>query len=135
MIHAKKIGLRSKLTRGISPTDTLIRVEKLMLLNPENGHYWLTLDDGQSREFVCVTESVSGGLAVIRGVDDTVPRSFPAGTCISVQWNESALDEFINSRGLPTPIVSPGVYCLQCTTCITINDQGQIVKIDGADSC
>lgn len=104
---------------------------------PEADYCYATLRSHGKFEHVRVLDSSSDTLTVVRGVDNTSPQFWPAGTCVSVEWNPLQLCEYSAACVLGTTptTVDAGVYCLDCDTCITIGDDGRIVAIDGSKSC
>lgn len=139
MLDATKIGRQTALTSSVGIADEVLRIPTgvAAYFNPLDGtHYYATLVDGQRREVVQVTGAVGTELHVRRGQDHTPALAFAGGTCLIVEWNPQQLREFIVGVGQGEPThVSPGVYCLDCTTCIEVNAGGRIVSIDGATSC
>ena len=139
LIDATKINLSTKLSRAISAADQFLYVTPGtgQALKPASGtEYYATLYAGMKREIVRVT-GVSGDIfAVARGEDNTTPLDFPGGTCLVVEWNPAQLCTFVQSclQG-EKPVMSPGTYCLECTTCIDVDAYGRITKIDGVTKC
>lgn len=104
---------------------------------PAGQWYYLSIRFNHRLEVVQVQGLVGGKLQVVRAQDGTSELSWPAGACVAVEWNPQQLREFIEQVGAgaePTG-VSPGTYCLDCTSCLTVNAAGQITRIDGAGGC
>jgi len=139
MLDASKIGRLTKTIEKIAPGDSVLRLQNgvSQYFAPASGaHYYATLVDGHRREIVQVTGGSGTELYISRGQDDTDPLHFPAGTCVIVEWNPAQLCEFmkqcVDGSG---PVISPGTFCLDCTTCITVDAGGRITDIDGAEGC
>lgn len=139
MIAASKIGLSAKLVAPLDIASDFIRLsgDVVAAWIPEDGtYYYATITNGTVREHVKVTGYVSGkGLIVQRAQDNTVVGNFPQGSCINVEWNPQQLLDFLAGRQQTTPQIKPGVYCLGCNTCITLNADGTIKEIQDAISC
>lgn len=140
MLSVRNWGNKSTLALGITATDDYITLapgaEQLFPIST-GEHFYLTLRTETKREVVLVTGGVGRQRQVERGQDGTAIQSFPAGTCIEVEWNPAQLREFVASVRCGTEVtgVSPGTYCLGCTTCITVNAAGQVVSINGSEGC
>ena len=140
MLDIAKWGMTSATVTRLSPAS-----RQLVLPTGVGGqfipaagtHYNLTLRRGNRREVVDVTGGTGDTLFIARGMDHTVPMEWPAGTCVSVEWNPEQLCEFVHDcTGAAQPgIIAPGVYCLDCATCITVDAAGRITNIDGAEKC
>lgn len=104
---------------------------------PAGQWYYLTVRYNQRREVVQVQGLVDGKLQVTRAQDGTSEQSWPAGACVEVEWNPQQLREFLWQVGAGTEPtgVNPGTYCLDCTSCLTVNAAGQITRVDGAGGC
>lgn len=140
MLSVQNWGNKSTLAQGIvAASDKLVLpngAARLFRLSNQT-HYYLTLRNSGRREVVRVVGAFGNELMVERGQDGTLPQVFPPGTCIEVEWNPQQLREFIflvQSTTEPTG-VNPGTYCMDCTTCLTVNAAGQIVNINGAEGC
>ncbi len=133
-------GRTSVLSSAATADDTTLSIapaDAAGLAVAPGTHYYLTLRSGSRREVVRVVGSVATELLVERGQDGTTPQSWPILTCVVVEWNPLQLREFIESIGAGTEPtgVAPGTYCVDCTTCLTINAAGQITAVDGAGGC
>lgn len=137
MIDVSKYGLSTKTSADVNAGDKFIPLPAGLIgaFTPVAGtHYYLTLwGKGTKREVVRVL-SVSGSkLYVDRGVDQTADQDWPAGTCINFDWNPTQLCEMWQACANGTEnVMAPGTYCIECTSCITVNAAGQITDIDGA---
>lgn len=140
MLNVTNWGSETKLYATLDKLDTELQVmphDALRFHVPPGSWYYLTLRRGPRREVVRVVGAVGRTLTVERGQDGTVRQDFEAGTCVSVEWNVAQLREFIEQIGAgaePTG-VAPGTYCLDCTTCIEVNEAGQLVSVNGAGGC
>lgn len=138
-MDVNKIGLSTQLTRALATTDSKVYIKSTdwpALIPTDGTHYYATIyKSGTQREHVLVRGIADGGLLVDRGQDGTVPLNFPYGSCLKVEWNPAQLTEYIEQSGIPTTFASPGVYCLDCTSCLTIDAQGRITNVDGVDKC
>lgn len=140
MIDASKLNLQTKVTRKVSASDRFLYLNTGLgaSFKPVEGtHYYATLYSGVAkREIVLVTAASGDMLEVQRGEDGTLEQEFPAGSCLIVEWNPAQLCEFVQTCVTgESPVMSPGVYCLECNTCITVDAYGRITKIDGVEKC
>lgn len=133
-------GLSTVLSASIQAeaTGLKISVVNAAAFHPAPGtHYYLTLRADGRREVVRVVGAAGTTLVVQRGQDGTAASWWPQGACLSVEWNPQQLREFIEQVGAgtePTGVV-PGTYCLDCTSCLSVNAAGQITSINGAGGC
>lgn len=135
MLNMKNYGYAGRIAAPVSPADSLIRVTPgASFAVPSGDHYYLTIRDGQRREVVRVTRTAGEALAVDRGQDGTLALYWNVGACVEVEWNPQQLREFM-ANNAQSNIMSPGTYCLGCSTCITVNSAGQITSINGEEKC
>ena len=135
MLNMKNYGHVGRIAAPVSPADALIRVTPgASFAVPSGDHYYLTIRDGQRREVVRVTRTAGEALAVDRGQDGTLALYWSVGACVEVEWNPQQLREFVANIA-QSNIMSPGTYCLGCSTCITVNSAGQITSINGEEKC
>jgi hypothetical protein len=137
MIDVTKYGLNTKTSADVSATDKFIPLPAGLIgtFAPVAGtQYYMTLwGKGTSREVVRVLGISGSKIHVDRGIDQTAAQAWPAGTCIGFDWNPSQLCEMWSScSGNPTDVMAPGTYCIECTSCITVDAEGRITNIDGA---
>lgn len=137
MIDVSKYGLSTKTASDVKAGDKFIPLPTGLIgaFTPVAGtQYYLTLwGNGTKREVVRVTGVSGNKIAVDRAIDQTSPQDWPAGTCISFDWNPTQLCEMWQScNGDPNDVMAPGTYCIECTSCITIDASGRITDIDGA---
>lgn len=141
MLDANNVGARGSLPRGISSSDLSI---PRPAANPgqfsigANSHYYLTLRDGSRVERLKVTGMAGNLLAVMRGVDGTTPLSWPAGTCMLIEWNPAQLCEFVQqctNIGPSATGLEAGRYCLTGCTCLDVDSLGRITNIDQGTPC
>lgn len=138
MIDVTKYGLSTKTSSDIKATDKFIPlpVGVAGTFAPTAGtHYYMTLwGKGTNREVVRVVGLSGNKIAVERGIDHTSAQDWPAGTCIGFDWNPTQLCEMWRScNGDPGAVMAPGTYCIECTSCITVDASGRITSIDGAE--
>lgn len=137
MIDVSKYGLNTKISSDVTATDSFIPLPAGLIgtFTPVAGtHYYMTLwGKGTNREVVRVTAVSGNKIVVDRGIDQTAPQAWPAGTCIGFDWNPTQLCEMWSAcgNGLDN-VMAPGTYCIECTSCLTVNATGQITAIDGA---
>lgn len=139
MLKANNFGLRTSNTRVIGASDKEVCIplsdSTKFTLTPSE-YFYITVRNGDHREFMKVVGSDGNKLLVERGVDGTKASSFPKGSCISVDWNPSQLCEFVkNCVGNDKPTVDPQVVCFSCDTCFEIDEGGHIIKVNGGESC
>lgn len=139
MLDASKVGRSTKILARLAVDSLEIRLptgQGPHYRPTEGDHYYATLVDGQRREIVQVTGGAGDRLWIRRAQDGTDSQVWAAGTCLLVEWNAQQLREFIQQtvEG-PEPVLEPGTYCLDCTTCIEIDSFGRIVRVDGAEQC
>lgn len=137
MIDVSKYGLSTKTAADILATDAFIPLPVGLAgaFMPTAGtHYYLTLwGNGTRREVVRVLGIGGNKLRVVRGIDQTRAQAWPSGTCINFDWNPSQFCEMVEScSGGSTAIMAPGIYCIECNSCLTIDAMGRITNIDGA---
>lgn len=139
MIDASKLNLQTKVSRRVASEDKFIYVTPgtgTYFKPVEGTHYYATLYSGATREIVLVTAASGDLLEVTRGEDSTTPHEFASGACLIVEWNPAQLCEFVQSCVAgEKPSMAPGTYCLECTTCITVDAYGRITEIDGVTRC
>lgn len=133
-------GRTTTLSDAVQADDTILPIapaDAAALAVAPGTHYYLTLRNTGRLEVVRVVGSVGNELMVERGQDGTTAQSWPIKTCAVVEWNPQQLREFIDAVGSGTEPsgVAPGTYCLNCTSCLTINAAGQITAVDGAGGC
>lgn len=140
MLAVDKIyGLHTKLGKNLTPTDKTLTVAMgagIQFRAADDGHYYLTLRNGNVREVVKVVGRSGDKLTVERGQDNTVAQTFPTGACVDVEWNPSQLCEFV--QGCMTGDkhkITAGTVCMTCDTCIEYDEGGHIVKVNGAKKC
>jgi len=142
MLNATNIGASAKLAAAITSTQLTLRVPSGTgaTFDPGTGnHFWLTIRSGSSMERVKVIGR-SGDVLTLegRGGDDTTARQWPAGACLSVEWNPAQLCEFIQNcmAGAPAPTgVTPQTVCMASCACIDVGADGRITKITGGQTC
>ena len=137
-MDASKHGLTTKLQASASASDDTLVIPQSdfnQFIPADGDYYYATLYTSTAREIVIVRGVQGGRLRVTRGQDGTTPITLPAGSCLKAEWNPAALREFIASMGQPENTISPGVYCINCTTCLTLSGDGRITNVDGAEQC
>lgn len=140
MLNIKNWGNSGHLGAALSASATVLTLaynDGGKFAVPLGDHYYLTIREGDSREVVRVTASSGTQLVIVRAQDGTTARAFAAGACVAVEWNPQQLREFFTgiATGCEANGVTPGTYCLTCTTCIAVNACGQITSINGAEGC
>lgn len=140
MLTTKNWGYSSKLATSLPLGENEVRLPATDLSHFQvnaGEHYYLTIRQPGRIEVVQVTSSLNGRLQVVRAQDNTQAQYWAAGSCVEVEWNPLQLKEFLEQigRGTPPSGVNPGTYCLDCTTCLTVNGAGQITRVDGAGGC
>lgn len=134
-----KWGLSTKIVGALNTGDTFLKVpsDVLSAWIPASGtQYYATLRSGGQIEHVLVKGYIAGrGLLVARAQDGTTVGNFPAGSCISVEWNPQQLLDFLDNKPDVKPKIQAGVHCIGCNTCLTIEADGTISAINGAESC
>nr|DAN83049.1 MAG TPA: hypothetical protein [Caudoviricetes sp.] len=140
MLNVKPFGNISELSKPISSSDKVITLpmgDVVRFKVPSSDHFYITVRNGSSREFMKVTSVIGDKLHVERGVDDTTALSFPKGSCVKVEWNPSQLCEFVkgcvnveSKKG-----IEPQTICWSCDTCIEIDEGGHIVNVNGSNKC
>ena len=95
-------GFKGSLLKNLQTTDDTLNVTHTAqnALNelPEGDHVYITLrylDRYEVVKFVKDTPLKNGKVPVTRDVLGKGRKNFPAGTCISVDWNSIQLKEFI----------------------------------------
>ena len=140
MLNVSKWSASSKLTNPIGTTDTQLKVnagDGFKFVVPPDDYYYATLRANGVFEHVRVVAVDSDTLVVQRGQDNTVAQSFPANTCIVVEWNPAQLCEYVKQCALnetPTGVI-PGTYCMSCDTCFEIGADGRIKAVNGSTQC
>lgn len=142
MLNPTPLGTSSKLASAITASQTTLRVSAGhgQALDPGAGnHYYLTIRSGTSVERVKVIGR-SGDVLTLegRGTDGTVARAWPAGACLTVEWNPAQLCEFVQNcvAGAAEPTgVEPQTVCMSSCTCIDVGADGRITRISGGASC
>ena len=140
MLNVKPFGNISELSKPISSSDKVITLpmgDGVRFKVPSSDHFYITVRNGSSREFMKVTSVIGDKLHIERGVDDTTALSFPKGSCVKVEWNPSQLCEFVkgcvnveSKKG-----IEPQTICWSCDTCIEIDEGGHIVNVNGSNKC
>lgn len=138
MLNTKVYGQASKLSKSISSTDSIVKVQLhdgLKFIVPEGDYFYATIKSNGIREFVKVIKATGDDLLVVRGEDASTAQSFPTGACIVVEWNPKQLCEYVNQcvNGETVSGIS-GTHCIDCGTCLTL-DGGKITSINGEQSC
>lgn len=135
MLNMSNYGNTGKLAAAVKPEDTQIRVMSGgQFTVPQGDHYYLTIRESGRREVVRVNSTSGGWLTVERAQDGTMAQGFSLSACLEVEWNPQQLREFLDNGQSPN-VISPGVYCLSCNTCITIDSSGRITDVNGAEGC
>lgn len=139
MLKSNNYGLRTSNTRVVGASDKEVSIplsDSVKFQLTPSEYFYITVRNGDQREFMKVTGTDGNKLLVERGVDGTKPTTFQKGSCISVEWNPSQLCEFVkNCVGNNKPVVDPQVICCSCDTCFEIDDGGHIIKVNGGDAC
>jgi hypothetical protein len=142
MLNPASIGLSTKLTEGLSETGLQLRVHAGMVSRFDPGignHVYLTLSHAGATERVKVTGRIGDLLTIEgRGTDNTDARAWPAGTCVTSEWNPLQLCEFIGQcvAGAATPTgVAPQTVCMSSCACIDIGADGRITRVSGNTTC
>jgi hypothetical protein len=141
LLIAGKYGIADNLSDAVNQTqDTLpLPIGHGAQYRPMavGSYFYLTIKGAGKHEVVKVTDCIGDTLYVVRGQDGTLAQSFPDKSCLKVDWNPAQLCEFVQqcTGNTVLPVAHPGTYCLDCTTCITINAQGQITAVNGAAKC
>ena len=141
MLNIAKFGAKATLVNSLNPLEQQITIPSSLATSfalPTAGTYmYATLKYNNTREVVRINSTVNNVLNVTRAIDNTTAQYFPSGTCIEVDWSPIQLCEYVKQcTGAATPTgVTAGVYCLSCTTCLTINAEGRITAVDGEVKC
>ena len=142
MLDVTNYGNTGKLGGAITSTQTvlpLVAGSGALFGLATGTHYWLTIRNGSAIERVKVTARVGETLIVAgRGMDGTTAAAWNAGACLSIEWNPTQLCEFTQQCMAGTPLpsaVTPGTFCLDKCTCITIDASGRITNINKGASC
>lgn len=139
MLDAAKWGLSGKLLDAMPATADHLQVavrDAARYVPAAGTGYYLTLRTGGHVEVVYVTSVVGSKVYVRRGEDDTEVRAWPAGTCVAFEWNPAQLKDFLADQVQgDTPTITPGTYCLNCNTCLTLDASGRITEVNGGSSC
>lgn len=139
MLNVSNYGNSGKLGRTLEPEDTVLVLNgfnNAAFAVPAGDYYYLTLREAGRREVVRVTSAAGASLSVERAQDGTTAQRFTSAACLKVEWNPAQLREFLANAGSGTADnITPGVYCLTCNTCITVNSAGNITAINGSENC
>lgn len=141
MFNVVKWGTRSKLSAGVSPSDTRLSLidghAARFFTGSHDDWYYITVRDGGNYEHMKVVDVRDGYLHVERGQDGTDARQWGAGSCVEVEWNPAQVCEHVRNcvLGFETVGVQPGTYCFTCVTCIDVNKYGQITAIREGTGC
>ena len=142
MLDVTNYGNTGKLGGAVTATQTvlpLVAGTGNLFSLAASTHYWLTIRSGAAMERVKVTARVGDTLVVAgRGMDGTTATAWNANACLSVEWNPTQLCEFVQqcTAGIPLPSsVTPGTFCLDKCTCITVDATGRITNINKGTSC
>lgn len=93
--------VKTTLRAPLRATDTHLQlaIGSGLAFNFTVGDYcYLTLEDRSTHEVVKYTSSgvvVGDNIPVLRGQDGSTPRAFPAGTCVTISWNEAQITDLI----------------------------------------
>lgn len=132
-------GVKTKVGASITANDTEIKVNQgagILFKPADDGHFYLTIRNNNVREVVKVVGRTNDTLTVERGQDGTTPQTFSAGACVEVEWNPSQLCEFVNSCVTGDyHKIKPQTLCVQCGTCLKIDEGGHIVEVNGVKGC
>lgn len=102
----------------------------------DNGHFYATLRNGNTIEFVKVVGRKGDVFTIERGQDGTTAQTFPAGSCVDVEWNPSQLCEFTKQCVTgDSDKIAAGTVCFTCDTCIEYDAGGHIISVNGAKTC
>lgn len=139
-INVSKWSSHSKLAHHIDDKTTDVPVtfgHGLRFRVPDADYFYATIRSHGKYEHVKVLGVSGDTLHVVRGQDDTKAQTWPTEACIEVEWNPAQLCAFTQQcvNGTAPTTVDPGVYCLDCATCITVGDDGRITAIDGEKKC
>lgn len=139
-LNVSKWSAASKLSAPVTGKDMEVRVkygEGLRFKVPSTDWFYATIRSRGKFEHIRVLEVRGDTLHVVRGVDGTDPQDWPVDACVEVEWNPAQVCEFTKQCVLGTTptSVDPGVYCLDCTTCITIGEDGRITAVNGEKKC
>nr|DAK40122.1 MAG TPA: tail fiber protein [Caudoviricetes sp.] len=139
-INVSKWSSHSKLSKPVGITDTELPIrfgEGVRFHVPCEDYFYATIRSHGKYEHVKVLAVKGDVLHVVRGQDNTAAQSWPAESCVEVEWNPAQLCEFSRQCVLGTAptTVDAGVYCLDCNTCITIGEDGRITAVNGEKSC
>lgn len=140
MLNVNKVyGKRTHLIRGVNATDTKLYIsvgDGYGFAPTDNSHYYLTLYNGSTREVVKVVGRNGDILEVVRGEDNTEPQTFPANSCVKIEWNPQQLCEFIKQCTTnDVERIKPQTICMTCDTCLDIDAMGHVVKVNGGTGC
>lgn len=135
MLYVANWGAKSTLSLDVTPTDTTISIptpNNLLFTPPAGDHVYITVRSGNKFERMKVVDTHLGKLIVERGVDNTTPKSFYAGACVTIEWNPAQLCEYVRNcmDGVPDRCVTPQTVCMDCNTCLEVDASGHIVSIN-----
>lgn len=139
-INVSNWSVRGRLAAMVASTEIQLRLKHGEGTNfrvPESDYFYATIRSFGKFEHVKVLSVHGDTLTVVRGQDNTKPQSWPADSCVEVEWNPAQLCEFAKqcTNGTSPTSVPAGTYCLDCTTCIEIGEDGRITAVNGAKKC
>lgn len=139
-INLDKWSSSSKLAIRASASDKQIKVKAgagTKFIVPSDDYFYATIRSHGKYEHIKVLAVKGDTLHVVRGQDNTEAQDWNEDSCIAVEWNPAQLCEYATQcvNGTKPSGVAAGTYCLDCTTCIEINNDGRISSIDGAKKC
>jgi hypothetical protein len=143
MLNANHVGNKTRLTGAITALSPTLPVLSSVAASFDPGagnHTYVTLRHDGRVERVKVTGTTTGGLVVAeRGADGTTAQTFPANTCVEVEWTPAMVCQFIatcNGANAPTPVsIVPQTVCMSSCSCLEVGSDGRITKIITAGTC
>lgn len=138
MLNTTVWGKCTKLASAITAKDTQITLpvgegSKFRINTDE--HFYLTLRNGGVMEVVKVVARKGDILTVERAQDNTTAQTFGKDSCACVEWNPQQLCEFVKNCAGGCTNITPQTFVVGCGTSLTVNECGNIVKINGSEKC
>lgn len=139
-LNVSKWSSHGKLAQSLTAEATEIPLgfgEGLRFRLPDTDYCYATIRSNGKYEHVKIMAVKGDTLHVVRGQDNTVAQTWSPNSCIEVEWNPAQICEYTKQCALgETPTtVAAGTYCLSCSTCITIGEDGRITAVDGEKKC
>jgi hypothetical protein len=111
MIVTNLVGFSSTLQTKYNDTDddlpiAVQHLDKLMDALKEGDHTYLVIEDGAYVEVIRVSGTCST-IVIDRGLDGTVARTFPRGSCVSFAMTPSAVKDLVCETDCCEPACEP----------------------------